>query len=171
MNGVAALRSAFKSAHHWYNGTVADVTAEQANYLPEGRAHPIGELMAHVAQSEDFIVHGMLQGKPTLWDTGNWGEKLGVPNVATQTTEVARSVRVDPAALKPYTEAVFAATNAFLDGMTDADLERDIDLSAMGMGTQKLGDVLTMMPLGNTFAHTGEISALKGIQGAQGYPF
>jgi hypothetical protein len=32
-------------------------------------------------------------------------------------------------------------------------------------------DVLSNFLVGNTLAHTGEISALKGLQGAKGYPF
>ncbi len=171
MNGVETLRSAFNAAHFWFDGTVADVTHDQANYLPEGRAHPIAELIAHVVQSEDNIINGMLQQKPTIWETGDWSAKLGMPNVARQTTETARAFKGDPATLNPYKDEVYAAVNAYFDSITDADLDREIDLSAMGMGTRRVGDILVMLPLGNTFAHTGEISALKGVQGAQGYPF
>ena len=32
-------------------------------------------------------------------------------------------------------------------------------------------DALTNALVGNNLAHTGEISALKGVQGAKGYPF
>lgn len=34
-----------------------------------------------------------------------------------------------------------------------------------------VGGFLTQMPLGNTYAHNGEISALKGSMSMKGYPF
>ena len=34
MDAITLLKSAFDNAHNWYAGTVADVTAEQANALP-----------------------------------------------------------------------------------------------------------------------------------------
>jgi hypothetical protein len=172
MNAVEVLRSAFNSAHRWYDGTVADVTTDQANYVPAGRVHPIGELMTHTLQSEDMIIQGLIQGRPTVWESGGWGDRLGLPMMFSQTADAARSFRIaDPAVLRPYADAVYAATNAYFDGLTDADLDRRIDMTAFGQGMERVGDVLVGFPLGNTFAHTGEISSLKGVQGARGYPF
>lgn len=34
-----------------------------------------------------------------------------------------------------------------------------------------LGQFLTGFVIANTYAHTGEIPALKGLQSAKGYPF
>jgi hypothetical protein len=66
---------------------------------------------------------------------------------------------------------VYAATNRYLDSITDADLDRELDMSGWDMPPTRVGDLLNMFLLGNIFAHTGEISAVKGIQGAKGYPF
>jgi hypothetical protein len=41
----------------------------------------------------------------------------------------------------------------------------------MNFGTMPLANVQTLLLLGNTNAHTGEITALKGTQGLRGYPF
>ena len=54
--------------------------------------------------------------------------------------------------------------------MSDADLERELDLSAVGFGTRKLGWMLNLLVLNHIGTETGEISVLKGIQGAKGYP-
>ncbi len=35
----------------------------------------------------------------------------------------------------------------------------------------KVADALSNALIGNNLAHTGEISALKGLQGAKGYQF
>ena len=168
MDAVQALKTAIDSSHGWYQGTCADVTQAQADFLPDGVAHPIGELMAHILQSEDGIINGMLQGKPPLWESEGWGEKLGVPNVMGHTNEQARGFSVDIAALAPYQEAVFAQTEAYLGSLSAEDLEREVPGPNEPMTVaQALGNAL----VGNNFAHTGEISALKGLLGAKGYAF
>jgi len=37
----------------------------------------------------------MIQGKPPVWETENWEQKLGVPNVAMHTQEMARGKGID----------------------------------------------------------------------------
>jgi hypothetical protein len=83
-----------------------------------------------------------------------------------------RGYECDPKAMSKYAEAVFANTDAFLDSLKDSDLEREVELVQFGLpNNMSLGTFLTTMLLGNTYAHTGEISSLKGWQGAKGYPF
>ena len=171
MNGVEVLQSAFNGAHGWYEGTVADVTHEQANEVPPGVTHPIAELMAHILHSEDGMINMMIRGEASIWDRDGWGEKLGLPMMLGQETATARAYICDPQALTEYGQSVFANTDAYLGSLTDADLHGEIDLSAMGMPKMPLGQFLTGMLLGNTYAHTGEISALKGLMGNKGYPF
>ena len=168
MNGIEAVKRAVGHSHGWYEGTVADLTQEQADFLPPGSAHPIGEVVAHILQTEDMIVSGMLQGQRPLWERDGWEAKLGIPNVSRHTQEMARGFKGDLAALQPYKEAVYASTQAYLDSLSDADLDREVD---MGGNTTTVGDALTNALVGNNLAHTGEISALKGVQGSKGYAF
>jgi hypothetical protein len=170
MNAAQVLQSAFGGAHRWFQGTIEGLTAEQANTVPEGIAHPIGSQIAHILHSEDGMI-GMLEGTPPLWQSEGWGEKLGLEMLMSQTAESSRAYRCDPAQLEEYGKAVFARTDAYLAGLSDEDLDRPHDLSAWGMGEVPVGQILTTMTLGNTYAHTGEISALKGTQGLKGYPF
>jgi hypothetical protein len=115
------------------------------------------------------MINGMLQGQPSIWERDGWGEKLGVPNVARHTQDVARGFKCDVAALKPYQEAVYASTQAYLDSLSDADLDRELE--GPGGRPMTVADALTNALVGNVLAHTGEISALKGVQGAKGYAF
>lgn len=170
MNAVDVLRAAFGGAHRWYEGTTAGITADQANQLPAGIAHPIGSQMAHVMHAEDALI-GMLSQQPPLWESQGWGQTLGLPMLSTQTTEGSRAFRCDPAQLEDYRQAVFARTDAYLSSLSPEDLDRPLDLSSWGIGTISVGQFLTTMLLGNTYAHTGEISALKGTMGLKGYPF
>lgn len=168
MDGVDAIRRAVNSSHTWFEGTCADITEEQANHVPEGVAHPIGELAAHIVQTEDAIVSGMFQGKPPIWESGGWEQKLGIPNMVMHTRESARGFKGEVAALEPYKQEVYAATAAFLDGLSEAELDREVDGPA---GKMPLGEAFGMLLIANNFAHTGEISALKGVLGAKGYAF
>lgn len=170
MDAVEAVRRTVHHAHNWYQGTVADVTEAQANVVPAGVTHPIGELAAHIVQGEDRIVNQMLQGKPTIWERDGWSAKLGgMPELVYHDTATARSVKVNPKSLQGYTQAVYASVDSYLDGLQPADLDREVDMGPGGKMT--VADLLTNILCGNTFAHTGEISALKGLQGAKGYPF
>jgi hypothetical protein len=73
--------------------------------------------------------------------------------------------------VKPYTKAVFEATEHYVESLQDTDLEKDIDMSMFGMGSRTQGDMIHMMILGHIWSIMGEISVLKGIQGLKGYPF
>ena len=172
MNSIQVLKSAFEGSHNWYQGTIAGVTAEQANTVPPGVAHPIGELALHILHSEDGMITMMVQGKPMIWERDGWAAKLDLPVMMTQATAAARGVRCDPQQLQEYAQSIYANTSAFLDGLSEGDLvNKTVDLTAVGAGVMKLGDFLVQALLGNNYAHTGEISARKGMLGNKGYPF
>ena len=105
MDAIEAIRGTINHSHGWFEGTTGDLTQEQADYLPSGTAHPIGEIVAHILQSEDMIINGMIQGQPSVWESGGWEQKLGIPNVARHTQDMARGFKGDLAALQPYKEA------------------------------------------------------------------
>jgi hypothetical protein len=137
--------------------------------LPPGAAHSIGEQIVHILHAEDYIVAGMLQGKQPIWERDGWAARTGLPNLMRLTDDAAGSFKGDIARLEPYKSDVYAQTSAYLAGITDADLDREMELPVLGKMT--VAGLLTMLLIGNTFAHTGEISALKGIQEQRGYPF
>ena len=71
--------------------------------------------------------------------------------------------------MRPYGQAVYAATEEYLGSIRPEELSRPIDLSEFDLGKQTVLFVLTAI-LSNASLHTGEISCLKGQQGAKGYP-
>ena len=169
MDGVEALRRAVNASHQWYQGTVADVTPEQANYRPPGTAHTIAETAAHILHGEDGVVNGMLRGRAPLWERGGYGERLGIPYLMSHDAVPAGQFQCDVQALQEYAQALYAETDEYFDSLTDADLDQESEVEMLG--TMTVADKLAMFFIGNVFAHTGEISAIKGVQGAKGYPF
>jgi hypothetical protein len=167
---TSLLRSQFQSAHNWLEGTLADVTQDQAHWIPDGKPNPIGAQYAHVLLSEDLIL-SLVKGKTPLMMSSHTGDKMGIsePPPVGPWGEWARSVRIDLPALRAYGQAIYAASDEILRGMSDADLDQSINLTALGFGHEKTSFALNIVLL-NVFSHTGEISALKGLQGMKGYP-
>ncbi len=168
---VDLMRSQFKMAHDWLLGTMQSVSTEQAHFQPGGKAACIAAHYAHVITGEDLVIAGMFFGKTPLI-TGEFADKSGLssPPPSGAWDAWARDLQVDLLALNAYAAAVFAQTDAILAGMTDADLAAPRDLSSWGMGEQPTSFVLNLF-VGNAFAHCGEISCIKGLQGETGYPF
>jgi hypothetical protein len=73
-------------------------------------------------------------------------------------------------ALHAYAQAVYDNTDAYLATVTPDEWNRQLDLSSFGMEPATAGFWLTNILLDGA-AHCGEISAVKGLQGLQGYPF
>jgi hypothetical protein len=173
MDTIALLRSGMKTAHEWLEATMADVTPEMAQWAPPGTAHPIGSRYAHVVVGEDNLV-AMVKGGAPL-HTGAWQGRTGIagdPQAAyASTLEWAQTVKIDLAALRGYAQAVYANTDEFLATLKPENLETQVDLSQFGMGVWQLDAFLLSLVLGHARDIMGEISAVKGVQGAKGYPF
>lgn len=174
---VALFREQFKDAFNYLEGIVADVTTEDAHWKPAGTALPAGAIYGHLVIAIDGIVNGMLKGGPPLYVTSFSG-KTGLSEIPPgpdpakggfpDWTGWARGVAVDLAALRKYADAVYAAADGYLATLSDADLARPLDLSALGLGQVTFGFMLNNAVLGHTFSHGGEISCLKGLRGKRG---
>lgn len=171
MNTIPLIREQLKIAHQWFEGTMAGVTQEQAHWQPPGMAHPIGSRYAHAVVAEDVMVNVLIQGGAPLYAT-TWAGKSGISDPQFYSTlEWARSVQVDLDTARRYAQAVYESTDAYLATLKDEELDRVIDMSEQGMGEWSLGAFLITFVLGHFRDIMGEVSALKGVQGLQGYPF
>jgi hypothetical protein len=179
---ISHIRAQMKSAHWLLEETISDVSDEMARFAPPGKALSIGAAYVHYVTSEDWMVHSLFKGVAPLMG-GAWAGRTGVSDPppgpgddwATRFEAWCRRVRVDLPAFRAYAKAVYEATDAYLAtlpaALPDAELSREVDLSAMGMGKKTVGFVLDNALLGHAYCHCGEISAIKGVQGKKGYPF
>jgi len=171
MNAVDVLRAGFGQAHRMMEGAVGD--CDEATLQYTGAAAVIGNIGAiyfHAVCDEDLMVHGMLQGKPTLHQSGGWETKLGLAMPGPmQTLEWAKGLKLpNLAAVREYASAVYAATDGYLAGLSADDLDQEVEVFGQ---KQRRGHVLTGVLLWHAISHQGEISALKGVQGKKGLPF
>ncbi len=172
---VDNLRQQIQGAHEFISGTMADVTAEQAHWQPPGTANPIGAQYVHVLTAEDGVVNGMIRGGTPLFASefaGRAGFSSPPPQSDTESLPNwhawARDVEVDLDQLREYAAAMHQRTESYLESLSDEDLARPLEHPAVGDAT--VGRMLDIAVLNNTQWHCGEISCLKGIQGAKGYP-
>ena len=176
MDAIALLRQQLALAHNVVEVTMADVTQEQADWTPPGVANPLGATYAHSVFAEDMVVGGMFRQQAPLF-AGEWAGRLGMSEPMPTLDRWqdyqgwARSVRVDLPALRQYAQAVYAATDDYLASLSPEDLDRTIDMSSAGMGEMSWGQALSLLVVGHVNNMAGEISVLKGVQGARGYPF
>jgi hypothetical protein len=71
------------------------------------------------------------------------------------------------APLLDYLQQVRAATDAYLAGVTPEELDRIVQIAGQDRPVAQVFVLLVV----HSAAHTGEISALKGVSGAKGLPF
>jgi hypothetical protein len=170
------LRQMFAQMHVWLESTVRDLTAESCHWQPSGRVVPAGAHYAHHVMGSEDMIFNLVIRKATPLALGAWQGKTGVselhPKPMSAWDDWARRVQIDVPAVREYAQAVYANTDAYLASMTIEEWYRPVDLSAIGRPGQQqtAGYWLTNILLDGA-GHSGEISAVKGLQGLQGYPF
>lgn len=173
MNSIKLLDYAAKNAFGILRDVAGDLTQEQADWQPPGLANPIGASYWHVLSSCDFIVHQWGQGQPPLSEREGWRDRaLSVPAPEPEHGgdwhAWMRTIRVDLPTVHEYAQAVVDATGEWLGTLAPEDLERIVQTP---IGNLALGHMLETFVIWHLNAHCGEIAALKGCQGARGYPF
>lgn len=177
MNNYASqiLLHQLKTAHTTREQTMDGVTNEVAHFMPPGKANPIAGTYAHLVFSEDLFIHSFLKKAKPLMET-TFKDKTGASELHPMDWEVAypkwlKEVKVDIKQFREYAKAVFAESEVYVESLTDEDLEKDVDMSAFGIGDKKVYDFIANLISGHVYPIMGEISVLKGIQGLKGYPF
>jgi len=171
MNAMEVHREALVWAAQLLDMVTVDLTNEQAHALPTGIANPIGATYAHAVAGTDVAINSLLAGGAPLFAT-TWAGRTGISEPQWhQSQQWARTVQIDLPALREYAAAVFAGADAYIASLEAASLDRELDLTANGLGKQSVSWVLSALVTGHVNNMAGEISALKGTLGAQGYPF
>lgn len=162
---VTNLRAQLKGAHDWLEATLAGVDDALANDVPPGgKVATIGAMYAHVTTGEDTFVNVVLKGGAPLMMSENSG--ISEPPPAGPWGGWGHTVTTDIAAQRAYASHVYESTDAYLATLTDANLAT---ITETPVGAMPLGVFIGLWIL-NAHCHAGEISALKGLKGLQGYP-
>lgn len=137
----------------------------------QGMVHSIAAIYAHAVLWEDTVIHTKLRGAPSVFESGVWGSKIGVPSPGfppALTEEWAASIDLVRPAFDDYARDVYAATDAYLAAAGDDELAK----TTFGPGGEMPVARFLALNLSTHFIeHTGEIAALKGVQGLRGLPY
>lgn len=169
MNAIELMREQYALAHQLFESTMADVTAPVAASVPAGTIQHIGSIAAHAIMSEDMMT-SMAMGVAPLFRGSDWFGRLGVPEtqIPQNSDAWAAGIHLDVDAFKQYTAEVFARTMNWLGTVDEASLNREVDGPFGKTTVLRLTGGVSLYHLAE---HTGEIAAIKGVQGLKGLPF
>ncbi len=169
MDVKSYVQQQIKNMRSLVDDVVKGLTEDQFNWLPPGTLNPISAVLIHIVGGEDFFIQNVLQGKPRVWDTQAWGAQVGIriPPSPGHDWDECRCTRLALAPVLGYAQAVQAATDAYLAGLTAEELDRQVNFAGRMVPASQMLVLLVVHAAG----HAGEIAALKGMQGAQGLPF
>ena len=167
MNALDELRNEARSSYDWLESIVSNVSPERASWRPAGRANTIAGTYAHIVRNADEDSNEHLLQRPRL-NEGPWLGRTGLPP-GPGPVEWEPDADIDWEALREYGRAVHAFVLETLDSLTEADLERKVNMSTPGPGDWAGIEVVRLTVGRHVWMHGGEIACLKGLQGAKGY--
>jgi hypothetical protein len=166
------FRPSLKTLHGNLMDAVKELTDEQLHFRPMGKGNPIAFMLWHTVRTEDAVVNFLLQKKPPVWNTEGWDKKFGMDSRAQGTgmsAEQSAAIRISSLAdFLKYSENVFKATEAYLEDLKEAELDRVEEFQFLGK--RSFGSVLIGIVLNHGAGHLGEIWYVKGLMGLKGSP-
>jgi hypothetical protein len=143
----------------------AGLTAEQLAWRPQPTANSICWLIWHLTRVQDDHVADVA-GTEQVWTAAGWADRFGLPLEVSATgwghtpDEVA-AVRVESAdLLTGYHDEVYEHSLRFVQGVTDADLDRIVDERwhpAVSLG------VRLVSVIDDDAQHAGQAAYLRGM--------
>ncbi len=158
MNTVELLQYSLDTAFELFGQVTADLTQEQADWQPPGEASSIGAIYSHIVTYVDFLLEKIF----VPFDDTEFRKPAPPPEILMQ------DVQVELSDLHKHAGELKKAYQDWLSSLTPADLDVEIETS---VGPLNVGQTIEFYVIWHINVHCGEISVLKGCQGATGYPF
>ena len=164
------LREQLKSNHEVLEGTMADVTPEVASFSQTGKAQSVGASYAHAVISEDMIVSKILMGKKMMTEGADTGLSIPMPTESFDTyPDWVKNVQIDLDKLRAFAKEVYKQSDDYIASLNEESMDEEVDMGLWGKASRAM--VISNFVIAHAAHLTGEISAIKGVQGLKGYPF
>jgi uncharacterized damage-inducible protein DinB len=141
------------------------LTADERRFQPSNEAHHVDFAVWHMARVEDDWVQRFAQGTATVWQREGWFEKLGLPEKGNgfgyDAEQVAGLPQFDFGEVIAYYDAVRRETLAYLDGLTEEDL--DACPQAEKRPGYTVGKMFSHVIVEES-QHVGQVAYLRGLQ-------
>src|SRR2546427_10477036 len=116
---MAVIQSQSKDAWSWFEDTVRDVTAAQANWWPPGTANSIGATYLHVVINTDVEINRLVHSQTPVIESRWQGDAgQGAPYDPDRFDDWVPGVRVQWERLHQYGRDVHASLVGALDDLT-----------------------------------------------------
>lgn len=165
MTSVEVLADAFGRIHDVVGRLVQDLTPHQLTFRVDAEANTIAWLVWHLTRVQDDHVADAAQAEQ-VWTSSGWCERFGLPFDPQATgyghgpDDVAARRVESWELLKGYCDAVHVQTIRYLEGLTDADLDRVVDDSWDPPVT--LG-VRLVSVISDDLQHAGQAAFVRGV--------
>jgi hypothetical protein len=159
------LVDAFGRIRDRVHGVVGGLTPEQLAWRADDRANSIGWLVWHLTRIQDDHVADAAQTEQ-LWTADGWAARLGLPfgqadtGYGHTTRDVAAVQLRSSDPLTGYHDAVHGRTVGYVEGLTDADLDRIVDASwdpPVSLG------VRLVSVISDDLQHVGQAAFVRGV--------
>lgn len=163
MEIIEYVNGSLVAVHNMVNIALQDLTPEVVQWQPTGTANTIAQLLAHLVGAEDRAINVSIKGGSTLGET--WAARTGIPQERGGQWRKDWTLNID--AFLEYAKAVQASATECLASLTPAGLDKEVQWFN---GPNSTAGLIRMVVLHHPLLHSGEISALKGMQGLKGLP-
>jgi hypothetical protein len=164
------IRQQLASLHNLFDRVTSDLTDQQLHHVAAAGVQPIAFSLWHYVRTEDNIIQFVIQHRATVWMEGGWPEKFGLDARSQgtgMTDEDASNFRISSLdEFRRYMTAVWAATDAYLAGLSPEETERSVTIKPVG--EMSLVNALGGMCLTHGYRHLGEIEYARGLVGLKG---
>jgi hypothetical protein len=188
MNAQELFLLRYRSSHAGLSHTLlADLTDAQIRTPPCPGVNTLTWLVWHMARVEDVGINRFVSDGQQVFDSGDWGQRLGVirrdfGTGMTPDEVLDLSARIDVPALHAYWDSVEERTVAVVSGLHPEDLDTILDAPHIHrifahdevvrpdalwvrdyMEDQPRGFFLIHLGLTHIFVHRGEALAIRGL--------
>ena len=169
MESAQTIRTILDLTHQYLEGAIGGCDPQTlSRTFPGATIGSIGSIYAHSVFNEDYALQSMLQGKEPLFLAGGWAQRTGLELQDPAAGPQWNNPNLELGPVQEYAQAVYDASNQYLQSVSDADLERPIDFFGR---KESAAWVIGDMVLVHLSEHSGEIAALKGVMGQKGLPW
>lgn len=164
MRSADLLADAFDRIRQSVHAAVDGLSVDQLAVRLDPKANSIAWLVWHLTRVQDDQVSDVA-GIDQAWTAEGWADRFGLPFDAAatgygHTSDDVAAVKVSAELLSGYHDAVHARTRSFVEGLSDADLDRIVDESwtpAVSLG------VRLVSVINDDCQHVGQAAFARGI--------
>ena len=174
MSTGAISQAAFDRIDGVMKRALDGLSIEQLRRQPAGpESNPIGWIAWHLSRVHDANFSNLL-GQDQAWVAERWHERFGLPaDVGSGSGDTLDAVRafdpVDAETTLGYWEAARSRSRAFLDSLTEADLDKPSPPRPGSSSGPETFQQTVARVTSDTFQHIGQIAYARGLVDKHGW--